>query len=347
MHCYKHLTSPAMKPRALITVVLLLSVALVCHAQETTNWDTALDRYELICERCRELQRQQAEGKDIPQESMSSLLVQLSMLKQSLGEAGSSMTKAQKTRFEMIRQRMAAGAGTASAPASSKVASGNAQAKRKTVISGTGSEPCPMPVRPDPIPAVSFMMPGRILSYAEPCAILPPVMERPEEQSPAPRETRPSILLAMQLGMPSTRSYGLFCGIGGERWGGYIKARYDFQSRLMAPPFKCDSQGTIEGGGTIWGNGESAAGRYTVSAGAIYIFHPHWNLYCGAGYGAFSTTAYDIDGNPYLVTDLTCKGISFNLGCLFHFYRHCFAGLGTDWCQFRKADVEITLGVEF
>ena len=74
------------------------------EAQAQNRWDQALDRYERICEECLRIRTLAAKGQTVPANDLSSLLEELSTLRQQLRQAEGSMSIRQQTRFQDIRQ---------------------------------------------------------------------------------------------------------------------------------------------------------------------------------------------------------------------------------------------------
>ncbi len=347
-----------MRVRGLILSAVLIFIQAVCLAQQR-NWDEALDRYELICARCVELMEQEKTGQNIPKESLSSLIVQLNLLKNSLSEGQGQMSAAQKARFEMIRNHFATAAGKGT-ELTTGTASGVSQSGKRTATAPKkvpSQAPPPVQTEPDTAdtavretwPAITGLkmsspavtdfktgisagapVPGTGVSVQDPAAI-------------AGRK-RPDILVSAQIGCCPTLSYGLMAGVTGPHWGGYVKYRDNF--RHARPEYECDLNGVLPDGSEIMTDGTSAKQRMTVTAGGIRRFGKWAGIYAGAGYGAYSYTLIDYAGRPVAVTGLNSRGLALECG-LIGLWGHFYATLGTNLTAFKYTDLEAGVGVRF
>ena len=331
--------------RCFILSVVLIFIQAVCLAQQR-NWDEALDRYELICARCVELMQQEKTGQDIPKESLSSLMVQLNLLKNSLNEGQGQMSGAQKARFEMIRNHFAAAAGKGSQTTT--------QTEPKATVTKKAKGQTPPPVQPEPDTPDSTItireswpvIAGSPVSAPAIADFEPGLNARTSVTSPAVTacKKRPDILISAQIGCYPTISYGLMAGITGPHWGGYVKYRDNFHH--ARPEYECDINGILPDGSEIMTDGASAKQRMTVTAGGIRRFGKWAGIYAGAGYGAYSYTLIDYAGRPVAVTGLSSRGFALECG-LMGLWGHFYATLGTNITAFKYTDLEAGVGVRF
>ncbi len=367
-----------MRMRVAIFVGFML-FSLTCHAQQQSNWDESLDRYELICERCLELKRQEQQGKEISQESLSSLLIQLSMLRNSLSAVQGSMSAAQKARFDMIRRRLGsiseADAGpdrsehkTASIPAKSSSASKQmknpAEDAPRTKTSAQPAvleEPSATRLAFDSVLPVECSFPTN--PAVQLCKQAYPQMQHadvPVHASETVPEGVPkhrlSFFAAAQTGLCPDFSGGLMCGIGFKNVGVYLTGRTNL-SKQVAPAYSCDSFGNILGDngvstGKIWSDGRQTISRHVIAAG-VYAFPGNMlSPYAGFGYGIRSYALGDTDGRWAAVPDLSASGANLDFGVLLR-RGHFLAGIGADLIlpsgtsHVSYLDLTISAGVSF
>lgn len=321
-------------------LAILLYASQDCIAQTPNNWDETLDRYELLCERCLELSQQQKEGIEIPKESLSSLMVQLSMLKRSLSEARGKMSTAQKSRFDMIRRRF----GNARMPREKvkETPSAARTAAIKEIPDTTSAvnqiERIPSLPETSPIPPATAVFQEQIPDLQVKAA--EPVME------PVTR-TRPIFLAGVQSGVFPSFTAGAMAGVDFGKAGVYVRFRHDLSMDTPVPSYSCNSSGMIEGGGRIWSDGTSQKRRMIISAGCIYSLGKTWHVYSGLGYGRYNCLVRDTDGKWADVTDLEAHGISIDIGAAIYLGRHLFAGVGAGITGLRYTDLDVSLGVRF
>lgn len=334
--------------RVILTLLLFCIPGL---AQEQNNWDQSLDRYELICERCLELRRQEQSGHRISQESLSSLMVQLTMLRSSLSAAQGKMSAAQKARFEMIRRRL----GQNSEPEPPEVPTA---IPAKLPSSAARSEVAKLDPAPSeerkPFPGIRILespVPDVALLQSEVRPLQFPVSQgfiNPEPLEEMPRAI--TYLVAVQLGAFPDFSGGLMLGAAFSGLGVYASGRSSF-SKKVAAAYSCDSAGEIiaSGGvspGRIWADGRRLVSRNVVSAG-IYAFPGRLlSPYAGLGYGMRRYLVGDTDGRWACVKDCSVSGMNLDFGLMLRTGRFV-AGIGVDYTLPSFADFTLSLGFSF
>ena len=341
-----------------ISVIVLLCLCQQVHCQSQGNWDRALDRYELICERCIELLELKRSGIDVAQESLSSLLTQLSLLKSSLNEADKQMSPAQKMRFDMIRRRFAT------------IQTGNHDSigfSKEAISVRTGENGTKATAKQVPTPKASISdtlsASSRHLSPALPCisctfpnkvtAIHQPVHEsivwQPLDRASVPVASSGSIfeiMAGLQAGAYPSFNLGSFVAFCIGKFGFYLKGRTDLAGKAPDYSFSLNSDGTIEGGGKMWSEGGQLRKRAVATAGALFKVGPI-AFYAGAGYGNYRCFMEGPNEQWGLVSDLSAKGLSVDAGLMTGIGNRFFAGIGACATGFRYSELEVTLGLRF
>lgn len=100
--------------------------------------------------------------------------------------------------------------------------------------------------------------------------------------------------------------------------------------------------------GSFCSDGTYDRNRVVITAGGLVrISSSRFMLYAGAGYGVYSYSARDIDGNWASVSDLSTSGLTLDLGSFVFFGNHLFAGAGLCCTSFRYSELELSLGYSF
>jgi len=95
--------------RRLALITLFLLACLSARGQADSLYDSALDRYEAICNRITRLRTAQKAGKQVPEAEVKRLAYQVSNLRKTLSEADGYMSDDQRVRFVVIRDRFVLG----------------------------------------------------------------------------------------------------------------------------------------------------------------------------------------------------------------------------------------------
>lgn len=349
--------------RTLIALMaaIMLCLSPVCLAQQN-NWDEALDRYELICERCLELMDSQKAGADVPRESLSSLMVQLSMLKNSLSAAEGSMSASQKARFELIRRRFA-GHSAKSAIVAEDVPvpvvvrePKPVVPKRKVVVEKPETNqavavtsddvPAPAPfvrewagiaeIREFVSPALAHECPAE-LSGSRPVAATPDFVESQKVE----------IFAAACCSVSPAMAYGAALGFMKDNWGAYVSGRTGIASLGIDPSYECSSSGRLVGGGMVWSSGERVDDRTCLTAGGIVRLSGHSAVYADAGWGSYDCFVEDVDGGWARVTDLCGRNVAAEAGVLFFLSDRILIGAGMGCIGMGRCSAELCLGLRF
>ena len=101
----------------LLSLLLMLCFRpMAAAAPQGDNYDKALDKYAVICDRCVELRARTESGQNVRTEELKVLLVELSLLRKTLSNASGKMSAAQAERFEAIKTRYQQGMKTFEKP---------------------------------------------------------------------------------------------------------------------------------------------------------------------------------------------------------------------------------------
>ena len=314
----------------ILMLILLLAGSISVHAQD--KWDNVLDRYEQICNQCKDLRARMLAGESVSDRSVTSLLGELNRLRSELQQASGSMTTAQKARFDAIRNSYNTGNGKAAGHSATKTDSpaGNktATVEQKTKHSGKRPETKSTPrtarllfdsiASGTPIVAPTLRMPTSNTASFIPCEPLEvDTIVSVQTSATYPSSTRFSIIpLFSYDGLPSA---GLFAALGVSGWGGYISARSNFISNTYA--YDCFSSGFIPGGGFFWGNGISSVSEWSVAAGIIKGLHPIIDTYLGVGYGTSILRWQDATTSWVRVRDASSAGVMIDGGIIINIDR--------------------------
>lgn len=346
--------------RAKIGISVILAIMLLCFCQQVYSqnqggWDRTLDRYELICERCIELLEQKRNGKDVAQESLSSLLTQLSLLKSSLNEAGKQMSPAQKMRFEMIRRRFATIQTGNSDSSGSNLGAGAGRTEeivtkatsKQVTIAKTAIADSPLTTRHifPALPSISSTSHIKIPAVQKLAS--ESIDWRPAAEPAVPiafSGSKGEILAGLQAGAFPSFNLGGFAAFCPGRYGFYLKGRTDLAGGVPEYSFSLNSDGWIEGGGKIWSDGEQYRKRMVATAGAIFKAGPI-AAYAGVGYGSYRCFMEGPNEQLGLVSDLSIKGLSVDIGLMTGLGSRFFAGVGACATGFKYSELEITLGI--
>lgn len=344
-----------MRRLTIIILTVILIHAPFCNAQKQSNWDEALDRYELLCQRCLELMDQQKNGAVIPRESITSLVTQLSLLKNTLSEARGSMTAAQKSRFDLIRRKFS-GSGAAASKQTKKAQETKPSAAQSR-LAGADNHKAPEPSPKENVAESHsetrehIELPSTLIGLqdagAEAQTLSGYDLIKTDAKPQRMEKRSTQFLAALQAGVFPDLSYGGLVGFMPGKFGAYLKYRNDFHARGEAASYTCDAEGYTPQSVKIWPDGTERRSRTAATAGAIWRPWERAAFYAGAGYGTRYYDIRDIGGNWARVSDLSAKGLSIDIGAMFMPGRHFFAGAGIDFTAFRYTDLELTIGLRF
>ncbi len=305
---------------SILAIVFPLSVHNA--SAQSGKWDAALDKYEVICERCIELRTLYAAGESVSATSLASLLSQLATLRESLRNAEGSMSTAQRKRFRQIRDNYL-----------SKTGSDNRQPI--DIQSVKSLEQKPRAALP-PNPPLA-------LSDRNTC---PSIKKKP---LPFPADKSPVFGGILFLTIPEPAP-GAMLYLTGMKAGGYVK----FSSSVRWP--KAMYNGTSDGtypDGYIWTTGKEWHPHWSLTAGGIIKLSSIFprragsiSLYAGAGYGVHEILWEDLDGSCARIEDLGAAGFVIDGGLMLSVGRFSLmAGVSTTRFSFPQA--EIGAGIRF
>ena len=303
-------------------MLMMLFLTLAAYGQDS-RIDGALDRYEVICDKCILLKEKALKGEDISTDELKDLLEQVSDLRATLQKGSRNMSASQKERFERIKRRYTA-------------------AFQPQAVYGDG--PVLKIDRPVPdLPKVEWRPALRLRSGSGngfsgtgkiPCH--PEGAKRPKDLSPS--------LIILVGWMPESLSYGAMATITGSKSGVYIKGRSNFKNQVKAV-YSCLSDGTSNGT-PIWTSGNESHSDWSLGAGGILQLARPVSVYAGSGYGQAQTFWEDSAGKWAKVEDYSVKGICADAGILFT-KGHFQASAGVSTISLKKATLEIGVGIRF
>lgn len=266
------------------------------------NYDKALDKYAVICDRCVALRAKVEAGESVQTESLRILLGELSSLRKTLSNATGKMSAAQSARFEAIKakymQGMRAFENKPDRPAFSSIRKINpvtepvgvtSMAHQKVSLRWMVSPVEPQAPRPEPL----ARRPEKQSRHTE--------MQvkqsggqtlRQEGQAKRPKEGLKLTLLA-DAGIFPIPSYGAMAVMTLRGVGVYANYRSDFRKNEYS--YTCTSGGDTEYG-RIWATGESRVSRTVATAGLAMWTSRRFGFYAGAGLSSFTRCWEDISG---------------------------------------------------
>lgn len=326
----------------------------ICQAQQQSVWDAVLDRYELICERCLELKKSQESGKILEKESISSLRTQLAMLRNNLFEVQDQMSKAQKARFDMIRQRFEDRFTTMpnlQKKTTSKVVAPLPEKKKQKIVLDVPQDSTSRIVRTgiDTLPIVHANTFGTKAMLSSPPTRL--IIPAPYHNLMPPK---PEIryLIGLQGTIYPLKSFGMMLGVltetkGTISLGGYAKCLSDFKFKGITPSYFCKSDGTTPDGKKVWTDGETAGRRFSAAAGVLMSVGRYCGFNLGVGYGSARHYIKDISGNWVQISDKSASGFAVEIGALFFPGKHFWANIGISTTVFRYFEPQLAFGFSF
>lgn len=314
-----------------LLLFLLLSVCLLAGqpaCAQSGRIDSALDRYEQICDQCILLRDRSLRGEQIAPEELRSLLDQVSSLRAALQEGSVDMTVAQRQRFEAIRSRYTAAfqpsAGSSQAVPTRDVVALPTLEWQLEAVAECQSEP-------------------KILRIAQDDGAIQGITRVPlKKYEPYARPAKVSVL-ALAGWRPEAISYGAMVSFTAGRFGAYLKGRSNFVS--TAVDYGCLSDGT-SGGHIIWTTGNESHKAWAAGGGAIVRVAGPLCIFAGSGYGRLSILWEDTAGKWAQVEDLSLQGICADTGLMLSAGMFT-AIVGVSTIQMKKPTVEVGLGVRF
>lgn len=141
-------------------------------------------------------------------------------------------------------------------------------------------------------------------------------------------------------------SYGLMAGYVKNRFGGYVRAKSDFNFGIPIIG-TCDSHGKVDGS-QMWLTGEETRkSRYAITGGALFRAIKHLYVYVGAGYGSRILAWQSSNKRDYYKVDIASfTGFEAETGLVANFGIFAFsAGVQTN--RFKYVEANVGIGVLF
>lgn len=167
----------------------------------------------------------------------------------------------------------------------------------------------------------------------------------PQGRIKRPRE-RMHYLALTNVGLHSNGPDFGFRVLAMRRHGVYLLLQSDFGS-IPATQGECNAQGELsDSGETPYYTGHTRNGRHLLVAGGVHRLVGGFCLYEGMGYGQRQVSWETVEGQQVLNTEHSIKGITAEVGGLYHFRRLAFsAGVLTISAKYWEAIIGI--GIHF
>ena len=305
--------------RAVLSLIALLLVSPIYVMAQNTDWDKVLDRYEDICGQCITLRDRIVSGEPVSDRAVTSLLQELSQLRNTLQNASGSMTDEQKKRFAAIRDSYS---GTTTSQESTAETDTN-PAKTTTVKSQEHQQLIIQKTVQSPDLSGLEITPP---TTSEQQIIVPSKIGTDHKITNNPLVTESTVSHDFELEAFITAGYNRNLVFGGMIAVGRKPFRSGYISVLTNGSFKgsdysCLSNGNIQGGGVFWGDGSVADNALFITGGLSVWNSRTGNIsaYLGAGYGINERLWRDISGKWAVVSDLSGRGIVFQAAAAFRF----------------------------
>lgn len=305
--------------RAVLSIIALLLISPAYVIAQNADWDKVLDRYEDICGQCITLRDRIVSGEPVSDRAVTSLLQELSQLRNTLQNASGSMTDEQKKRFAAIRDSYSgtttsqeSTADTDTNPA--KTTTVKSQEHQQLIIQKTVQSP--------DLSGLEITTP----TTSEQQIIVPSKIGTDHKITNNPLVTESTVSHDFELEAYITAGYNRNLVFGGMIAVGRKPFRSGYISVLTNGSFKgsdysCLSNGNIQGGGVFWGDGSVADNALFITGGLSVWNSRTGNIsaYLGAGYGINERLWRDISGKWAVVSDLSGRGIVFQAAASFRF----------------------------
>lgn len=266
--------------RVVLTAFLLLPSLADSRAGDGVPWNQLLDRYELVCKKCLELNALRDSGQYVSSRQLMDVMDELESLRSQLRVASDKMPASARRRFKAIRKMYQEGN-----------------------ITDTRQEP------PPHLDAGS-LTPKPVISYTSPSMVthMPAASPPP---APRPRWT----IYATSVVIPDL-SCGGMVSCTGLRIGGYCAFRSNFSYHDTAYDALRDGS---SGDSRIWASGLTATDCLFITAGPVVPATRQLSLFGGAGYGYRRLCWEDTDGLWMRISDTSSSGLCTELGAMWNF----------------------------
>lgn len=309
--------------RAVLSLIALLLISPVYIMAQNTNWDKVLDRYEDICGQCITLRDRIVAGNPVSDKAVTSLLQELSQLRNTLQNASGSMTDEQKKRFTAIRDSYSGTANVHEPINQEQTLPTKSQASKPHSEPSTDTNP----IRVSDLSGLAIAHPTK----SEPQVMVPSKIEAHDQllnnqslvQQPISTERKSNQLdieAYITAGYNRSPVFGGMITVGRKSFrSGYISVLTN--GSLKSADYSCLSNGNIQGGGVFWGDGSVADNALFITGGLSVWNSRTGNIsaYLGAGYGINERLWRDISGKWAIVSDLSGRGMLFQAAAAFRF----------------------------
>lgn len=161
-------------------------------------------------------------------------------------------------------------------------------------------------------------------------------------------DTKRRTLVMPVVGVGGPLSYGLMVGVV-QKWGAYVKAKYDFKSMDTDGECANDESGN-------WYTGSTDRNRFAITVGAMYHVAIPVYLYGGIGYG-YKNTAWEVydqfnlkdnwQGTTWRKnTDESANGFEAEVGAIYRL-NNLAMSLGFQTNSFKYAEITLGVGIMF
>lgn len=305
-------------------IALFICASTGAQVKQGDVWDTALDRYEKICDECIGLKARIAAGEKVTREEANVVIMELSQLRQQLNGENGQMSAQQRERFNWIKECFEQGKKVSECERPSPQPSTEKDAE-KTSAGGQGSAEMPE-ITPSP--------------SADAAAGVPESVKK---------ERRNNVKIVLLAGFNPFSFGGMLMDMPG-RFGGYAKVLSTI--RPLSYSYSCKSDGTAvfpDGSEGLFLAAPGSGTRHshlTATAGLAYAPKPFVDVRAGIGYGWDRYYWTDRDGGVVLVSDKSFKGIAFDLGADFN-WKRLTVGAGVETIMFKTVTPYLGIGVNF
>lgn len=311
--------------RAVLSLIALLLISPAYVMAQNTDWDKVLDRYEDICGQCITLRDRIVSGEPVSDRAVTSLLQELSQLRNTLQNASGSMTDEQKKRFTAIRDSYSGTANVHEPIDEQQALPTKSHAHKPQSEQLTINEPVQVPdfsgltiARPT-VSEQLIMVPSEIGADEKLSQDLL-ITETAANQDFDFNNRFPDIEVYLIAGYNRSPVVGGMIAVGRKPFrSGFISVLTN--GPLKSSDYSCLSSGNIQGGGVFWGDGGVADNELFITGGLTVWNNRSGNVsaYLGTGYGINEHLWRDISGKWAVVSDLSSRGIVLQAAASFRF----------------------------
>ncbi len=311
--------------RAVLSIIALLLISPAYVIAQNADWDKVLDRYEDICGQCITLRDRIVAGEPVSDRAVTSLLQELSQLRNTLQNASGSMSDEQKKRFTTIRDSYSGTTTIQESIDEEQTPPTKPQANKPQPEQITINEPVQVPVfsgltiaRPT-VSEQQIMVPSEI-GADEKFSQDQLITETAANQDFDSNNRFPDIEVYIIAGYNRSPVFGGMIAVGHKPFrSGFISVLTN--GSLNSYDYSCLSNGNIQGGGVFWGDGGVADNELFITGGLSVWSNRSGivSVYLGTGYGINEHLWRDISGKWAVVSDLSGRGIVFQAAASFRF----------------------------